>query len=62
MEKYRLQRRIVGLAYSPNSVKDLELILDAQLTKHMRIMHENPNKCADINLWSSKISLGEFSP
>jgi len=62
MEKYRLQRRIVGPAYSPNSVKDLEPLLDAQLSKHMTIMHEKSNKTVDINLWCSKISLGESSP
>ena len=59
MEKYRLQRRLVGPAYSIDSIKDLEHNLDKILEKDIDIMHERSGQPTDIDIFFNYFTSGE---
>jgi len=59
MEKYRLQRRLVGPAYSVDSIKDLEPNLDKILEKNIDIMRERSGQPMDIDIFFNYFTSGE---
>lgn len=50
MEKYRIQRRAVGPAYSAEAMKDLEPSIDFIMEKNIEIMRKRAGKPIDIDL------------
>jgi hypothetical protein len=61
INKYRVQRRLIGPIYSANSMKDFEDLVHTILKKDIQKMHEMPKKVSDIDMLCSKLSLGESS-
>ncbi|KAH8748691.1 cytochrome P450 [Hyaloscypha sp. PMI_1271] len=51
MEKYRIQRRVVGPAYTADAMKDLEPNLDQILKKDIGIMKERAGQVVDLDLF-----------
>jgi hypothetical protein len=49
MEKYRLQRRLVGGAYTPGFIRELEGNLDDILEKNVAIMSQRAGMSVDID-------------
>ncbi|KAH8810802.1 benzoate 4-monooxygenase cytochrome P450 [Xylogone sp. PMI_703] len=56
MDKYRLQRRLVGPIYSQSSMKDHEPQLDAVLSGIIEKMHQLSGKSFDIDTWCNMIA------
>jgi hypothetical protein len=59
MDKYRLQRRLVGPTYASSSVKDYEMALDKTIIKDIGIMHEIAENPEDVDLWFNYFALGK---
>ena len=60
LEKYRLQRRLIGPVYTPDSVKDLEEPLDAILTKNVNLMKARASQSVDMDLFFNKFLAGKY--
>ena len=58
MEKYRLQRRLVGPAYSVDSIKDLKPNLDKILEKNIDIMRDRSGQPIDIDIFFNYFTSG----
>lgn len=61
MEKYRIQRRATGPAYTENSMKDIEGNLDIILEKNINIMKRREGQSADIDIFFNFFALGKSS-
>lgn len=61
MEKYRIQRRAIGPAYSAEAMKDLEANLDIVLGKNIKIMKSRAGETVDIDLFCNMFVLGEIN-
>jgi hypothetical protein len=59
MDKYRLQRRLVGPTYASSSAKDYEMALDKTIIEDIGIMHEIAGKPEDVDLWFNYFALGK---
>lgn len=60
MEKYRLQRRLVGPSYSSSQVKDYEAALDKSVKDDVAIMREIAGKSESVDLWFNYFALGKY--
>jgi hypothetical protein len=60
MEKYRLQRRLVGLTYSSSQIKDYEAALDKCVKDDVAIMREIAGKSESVDLWFNYFALGRY--
>ena len=60
MEKYRLQRRLMGPTYSSGQVKDYEAALDKAVSDDVAIMHEIAGKPESVDLWFNYFALGRL--
>jgi hypothetical protein len=59
MEKYRIQRRAVGPAYTAEAMKDYEANIDSILLKDIDIMHQRAGKSADMDLFLNCFASGK---
>ena len=60
MEKYRVQRRLTGPAYTADSMKDLEPNLDKILSKDIRIMRDRAGQSIDVDIFFNMFASGKF--
>jgi hypothetical protein len=60
MEKYRIQRRAMGPAYSVDAVKDYEKGLDSILAKNIAIMAERAGKSYDLDKFLNFFASGQY--
>jgi hypothetical protein len=58
LEKYRLQRRLVGPIYTTSSVKDYETALDSAVKEDVATMHEIAGNPENVDLWFNYLALG----
>jgi hypothetical protein len=58
MEKYRLQRRLVGPAYTADSMKDLEENMDQILANNVETMRKRAGQIVDVDLFFNKFASG----
>jgi hypothetical protein len=58
MDKYRLQRRLLGPAYSFGQVKDYESGIDKTVTDNVATMRETAGKSECVNNWFNFFALG----
>ena len=61
MEKYRLQRRNLGPAYTADAVKDYEAMLDGILEKNIQIMRERSGTIYDLDTFLNFFTSGQYS-
>ena len=59
MEKYRVQRRVTGPAYTENSMRDLEGTLNTILEKNIDIMRGREGQSANVDIFFNFFALGE---
>ena len=59
MEKYRIQRRATGPAYTADSMKDLEDNLDKILEKNIKFMRSRPNQPVDVDIFFNYFASGK---
>lgn len=59
MEKYRIQRRAVGPAYTADAMKDYEVNIDSILKKDIAIMHQRAGKSIDVDLFMNCFASGK---
>ena len=62
MEKYRLQRRLIGPAYTENSMKDVESNMNTILEKNINIMRRREGRSENVDIFFNFFALGESSP
>jgi len=60
MEKYRIQRRLVGPAYTAAYMKELEGSLDEVLEKNINIMHKRAGQSVDIDHYFNLFTSGGY--
>ncbi|KAH6669246.1 benzoate 4-monooxygenase cytochrome P450 [Halenospora varia] len=56
MEKYRMQRRAIGPAYTADAVKDYEENLNEILKKDIQIMHDRAGQTTDLDLFLNTLT------
>jgi hypothetical protein len=59
MEKYRVQRRVTGPAYTENSMKDVEGTMNTILEKNINIMREREGQSTNVDIFFNFFALGE---
>lgn len=59
MDKYRIQRRLIGPVYAVSSIKDVEPALDSILTEIVASMDRWAGKTVDLDTWSHMLAIGE---
>jgi hypothetical protein len=59
IEKYRMQRRITGLAYTADFMKDLESNLDFILERNIEIMRDRTGQSVDIDIFFNYFASGQ---
>lgn len=59
MEKYRIQRRATGPAYTENSMKDVEGSLNTILEKNIKIMRGREGQSTNVDIFFNFFALGE---
>ena len=60
MEKYRIQRRATGPAYTENAMKDFEPNIDAALKKGIDLMHKRAGESVDLDIFFNFFASGKF--
>lgn len=58
MEKYRLQRRLLGPVYSAGQMKHYEAAIDKAIMDDTARMREVAGRDVDVDLWSNYFALG----
>lgn len=58
MEKYRIQRRLMGPAYTADFMKDVEDKIDDVLIKDITFMHERAGQEVDLDLFFNRFASG----
>jgi len=58
MEKYRLQRRLIGPALTADFMKNVESNIDDILVKNLGIMHERAGQEVDADLFFNRFVSG----
>ena len=61
MEKYRIQRRATGPAYTENFMKDVKRNLDIILEKNINIMKQREGQGTNVDIFFNFFALGEPS-
>lgn len=51
MDKYRLQRRLIGPMYSVSAMKDHESAIRRIVSENVAIMHSKAGESVDIDVW-----------
>jgi hypothetical protein len=59
MEKYRVQRRLIGPAYTADAMKDLEPNLDTILIKNIKLMRARAGQSVDVDIFFNMFASGE---
>jgi hypothetical protein len=59
MEKYRVQRRVTGPAYTENSMKDVEGTMNTILEKNINIMRVREGQSTNVDIFFNFFALGE---
>lgn len=62
MEKYRIQRRVTGQAYTESAMKDVEGNIDTILEKNINIMRERTGQSTNVDVFFNFFALGECFP
>ena len=60
MEKYRVQRRVTGPAYTENSMKDVEGTMNTILEKNINIMREREGQSTNVDIFFNFFALGKL--
>lgn len=58
IEKYRIQRRAVGPAYTEKSMYDVEDKIDTAIKKDIKIMHERAGQSVDLDIFFNMFASG----
>lgn len=60
MEKYRIQRRATGPAYTENAMKDFEPNIDTALKRGIDNMHKRAGESVDLDIFFNFFASGKF--
>jgi hypothetical protein len=60
MEKYRIQRRATGPAYTENAMKDFEPNIDRALRRGIDTMHKRAGESVDLDIFFNFFASGKF--
>lgn len=60
MEKYRMQRRALGPAYTESYMRDIENTLDTAITKDIEVMRERAGQSVDLDIFFNMFASGEL--
>lgn len=60
IEKYRLQRRLIGPIYSSDGMKDIEPNIDKVLEKNVKIMHNRVGEGVDADIFFNYFASGKY--
>jgi len=59
LNKYRLQRKLIGPAYTSTVMKQIESEIDGIILAQIKVMKERANRAVDIELLFTKFISGE---